>query len=201
MKSQNEKILCLNSVFFPIGIISLEDAFKKIMSDRMYPVDIYYSQKDNGEYDMAQVESFNVVRDFDEWMELPIRPCDDYITTPKTIVRFPPIVVCAHYNKIRHPKVFFPSNRNIWQRDNFTCGYTGKKLSKDELTVDHIIPISRGGGNTWENLVTCDKALNTWKDNRTPEECGLKLKNKPTKPKNGLIFDDLKAEWEIFVGK
>lgn len=80
------------------------------------------------------------------------------------------------------------------------CCYTGKKLSKKELTLDHILPVSRGGKNTWENLVTCHKDLNVWKGNRTPEECGLKLLTKPTRPPNGLKFDYLKPEWKIFAG-
>jgi 5-methylcytosine-specific restriction endonuclease McrA len=72
-------------------------------------------------------------------------------------------------------------------------------LTKDELTVDHVLPSSRGGENSWENLVTCDKTLNIWKSDRTPKECNLKLLNKPVKPKNGMVFSFLREEWKMFV--
>jgi 5-methylcytosine-specific restriction endonuclease McrA len=79
------------------------------------------------------------------------------------------------------------------------CGYTGKKLTKDQLSIDHIIPSSKGGQNTWENLITCEKSLNTWKGNKSLKECGLKLLFKPEKPKNGLVFLMSREEWEVFL--
>jgi 5-methylcytosine-specific restriction endonuclease McrA len=99
--------------------------------------------------------------------------------------------------------VQFPTKQNIFKRDKYTCGYSGRKLQKNELSVDHILPISRGGGNTWENLITCAKEVNTFKDNRTPQECGLKLLWKPGKPSNGiesLVFDNMRDDWNMFLG-
>ena len=61
----------------------------------------------------------------------------------------------------------------------FKCVYCN---SKNELTIDHVIPKSRGGKNTWENLVTCCKKCNAKKDNKTPKEAGMKLKVKLYRP-------------------
>lgn len=82
----------------------------------------------------------------------------------------------------------------IYKRDNHECAYCG---SKKQLTLDHIIPKSRGGGNDWNNLVTCCFKCNLKKGNKTPEEAKMVLKVKPYAPtlisENGLlkkIWDD-----------
>ena len=93
----------------------------------------------------------------------------------------------------------FPTKANIWKRDNYTCAYTGEKLTKETVSVDHIIPQSRGGKNTWENLITASKKINVFKDDRTPKEAGLKLLWKPEKPRNGLVFDFMRDEWRVFL--
>ena len=55
------------------------------------------------------------------------------------------------------------------------------------MTIDHVIPRSRGGGNTWSNLVTCCKKCNQKKRDRTPEEANMKLLNEPRRPKNSVL--------------
>ena len=68
---------------------------------------------------------------------------------------------------------------NIYRRDGHKCGYCG---SKSNLTLDHIIPKSKGGKNSWTNLVTCCKKCNTKKDDRTPKQAGMKLLVKIYRP-------------------
>jgi len=75
-----------------------------------------------------------------------------------------------------------PSKLAIFYRDMFMCAYCGKVCSDDEVTIDHIIPKSRGGNWSWENLVTCCKDCNQLKGNLTPEEAGMKLRFKPYRP-------------------
>lgn len=77
------------------------------------------------------------------------------------------------------------SRKNILRRDGYRCQYCGTYSTN--LTVDHIIPKSRGGSDTWENLVAACISCNNKKGNRTPEEAGMKLINKPRKP-NHIIF-------------
>lgn len=69
------------------------------------------------------------------------------------------------------------SRRNIILRDGGRCMYCGVK--SQELTLDHVIPRSRGGGNTWDNLVACCAKDNHRKGDRTPEEAGMKLLRRP----------------------
>lgn len=84
------------------------------------------------------------------------------------------------------------SRRDILRRDSYTCGYCGEFGD----TIDHILPESRGGENIWANLITACKQCNNDKDDRTPEEAGMKLL---WNPKNrGLEYPAIQAEvWRI----
>lgn len=67
------------------------------------------------------------------------------------------------------------TNRTLFQRDRNLCLYCGRQFPASELTRDHIQPASRGGLNIWENCVTACRTCNQRKDDRTPEEAGMKL--------------------------
>jgi len=71
------------------------------------------------------------------------------------------------------------TRKNILLRDGERCMYCGQKAKPGELTLDHVIPRSRGGSSAWDNLVACCKADNHKKGDRTPEEAGMKLIHKP----------------------
>ena len=88
------------------------------------------------------------------------------------------------------PKVTY-TRKNINIRDNFECQYCG---SKERLTLDHVMPASRGGKSTWENIVTACFKCNSQKGNKTPEEAGMSLAKVPKKP--SLL---MKIDWnELF---
>jgi 5-methylcytosine-specific restriction endonuclease McrA len=77
------------------------------------------------------------------------------------------------------------SRKSIFLRDNHTCQYCGKH---SELTIDHIIPKSKGGGDTWTNMIACCIRCNNRKGDRTPEVAGLKLKRLPYRPPSILYL-------------
>lgn len=191
--------LVLNKNYWPIRVASLEETIKKICADRLYPFDIYYEEDENGQVDLEKVVGWETIKTWDQWVKLPVRSYDDSIKTPNRLVRYPSICICVEYDEIRFRDISFPSKKRIWERDKYTCGYTGKKLAKHELSVDHIIPTSRGGENSWENLITCDRRINSEKSNMTPEEAGLKLLWKPKRPSVGVIVDFIRDDWNMFV--
>jgi len=84
------------------------------------------------------------------------------------------------------------SKHGVLRRDNNTCGYCGKTAAKDRvvLTHDHIIPKSRGGGDTWENAITACVKCNGKKANRTPEEARMPLLFQPTVPQRIYLKSD-----------
>lgn len=92
-----------------------------------------------------------------------------------------------------------PSRNMILQRDNFECQYCG---TKHNLTLDHIIPRSKGGKDTWENLVTCCETCNVKKGNKDLKDCGMTLNSIPKEPysKVMMILENTKNdEWKEFV--
>jgi 5-methylcytosine-specific restriction endonuclease McrA len=74
------------------------------------------------------------------------------------------------------------TNRTLFQRDQNLCMYCGRQFSTHDLTRDHIVPASRGGESVWENCVTACRSCNQRKDDRTPEEAGMKLLAIPYTP-------------------
>lgn len=99
------------------------------------------------------------------------------VTGYKTYVR-PLIIRLLKYIK-HHVRNIRASRARIYKRDNYECVYCG---SKKELTLDHVVPKSKGGGNEWTNLVTSCFKCNLKKGSKTPEEAKLTMKHKPFAP-------------------
>ena len=140
---------------------------------------------------------------WDEWITLPVRSQDNAVQTVRGPIRVPTVVVAVNFAKVpkKRPKL---CTHTIRERDGNRCQYTGKVLKPGEGSLDHVLPRSRGGKDTWENLVWSSKVVNTRKGNRLPQEAGLKLLSVPRAPKelpaSALIRNahDI-ADWELFV--
>ena len=109
----------------------------------------------------------------------------------------------CNYDKVPRKRPKF-SAKAIWERDQGTCQYTGKKLSPQQANIDHVIPKSRGGRTNWKNCVLTHKEVNSIKANRTPEEAGLKLIRNPQDPKDlpSTFYIRNKhnvREWDLFL--
>ncbi|MEX1099929.1 MAG: HNH endonuclease [Bacteriovoracaceae bacterium] len=89
---------------------------------------------------------------------------------------------------------------NVFYRDKFTCQYCSGKFKEIELTLDHVLPKSRGGQTSWENIVTSCHKCNNKKADRTPQECGLKLPFPPKQPNWSpmMAFRLSKSEKSLF---
>jgi 5-methylcytosine-specific restriction endonuclease McrA len=138
-----------------------------------------------------------------DWINLPYDSESDYVKTINGEIKIPKVIVLCHFDKVpvKRPKF---SLSGVWVRDNGICQYTGKKLSKNEGNVDHIIPRSRGGKTNWDNCVLSHKEVNAKKANRTPEEAGLKLIKPPATPRHLPTTFYIKnkhniPEWNLFL--
>lgn len=105
------------------------------------------------------------------------------VTGYKNVVR-PLVIRLLNFVRYRLKAVKIKRER-IYKRDGWKCVYCENKKN---LTIDHVIPKSRGGKNTWSNLVTCCNSCNARKGDKTPEESGMVLKIQPTEPS---IFSDI----------
>jgi 5-methylcytosine-specific restriction endonuclease McrA len=107
--------------------------------------------------------------------------------------RFPSIIRLYEYVRLPYRKVAL-SRANIFRRDDYQCVYCG---ARSDLTLDHIVPRSMGGGDTWENLATACQNCNTRKGNRTPEQASMPMRKRIYRPSyimylsnyNGTIDD------------
>ncbi len=90
----------------------------------------------------------------------------------------PSVIRLTEYRHIPHERRSL-SRKNILLRDQFTCQYCGKVFQPADLTLDHIIPRSRGGNSTWDNLVACCKKCNHRKGSHAPADAGMTLLKKP----------------------
>ncbi len=150
-----------------------------------------------------------VPHDFDSWAELSrARPPDpgaaEYVTTVSLRIRVPEVVVLRNYNGFPRRAVAF-SRRNLYRRDDFTCQYCGAQPGTELLSIDHIVPRSRGGLSTWENCVLACLDCNKRKANRSLSEAGLHLRRKPLRPKGGPAFEvslgTRRRSWDRFVSE
>ena len=100
--------------------------------------------------------------------------------------KLPAVIVLNRFVKFQF-KIVSVHRRQIIARDNNQCQYCAKVFLSDKLTLDHIVPKSKGGKNTWDNLVAACKKCNQKKGNRTPEQANMKLICKPVKPKYNIL--------------
>ena len=142
--------------------------------------------------------------DFDAWIEFS-RTTDGvsrnrYIYTPSNRIRLPEVIVLNAFNGFFSPEVRL-SRRNIFARDKSICQYCGRKFARADLTIDHVIPRSRGGRDTWENLVLACSGCNLKKRDRTPEEAHMPLIRKPVSPRWLPRFDSTLPREELLSWK
>src|SRR5262245_53430292 len=140
---------------------------------------------------------------WNEWILLPVREQDRSVQTVRGKIRIPTVIIAVNYSKVpkKRPKL---SARSIRERDGNRCQYTGRLLHPQEGSLDHVVPRSRGGRDTWENLVWSSKAVNERKGNRLPHEAGLTLLKKPVAPRELPVTVTLRnshgiPDWEPFV--
>ncbi len=136
---------------------------------------------------------------WEQWIKLPVREGDRAIHTNRIAVRVPTVICKAKYAKMpkRRPKW---SKRAIAQRDKFVCQITGQ-YSPDG-NIDHVMPRSRGGRDTWSNTVWSAKTVNTKKGNRTLDELGWKLVKRPVEPPETPMIRLIKPkhpDWKAFL--
>lgn len=109
-----------------------------------------------------------------------------FVHSPSHRVPWPSIVRLRRYVRVPYKRIML-TRRNVFRRDQDRCQYCG---SHDGLTIDHVHPKSRGGRDTWENLVAACVPCNNRKGNRTPTEAGLTLARKPFRPSYVMYIRD-----------
>src|SRR5882724_11985278 len=188
-------VLVLNRNWQAINIRTPADAFCQMATNVATALEIELG-------DDARAEALRPVT-WAEWITLPIRDGDNAVHTVRGAIRVPTVIVAVNFARVpkKRPKL---CAKTIRERDGNRCQYTGKLLHPDEGSLDHVLPRSRGGADTWENLVWSSKDVNTRKGNRLPHEVGLKLLSVPRAPKERPLSAMIRnaheiPEWKLFV--
>jgi 5-methylcytosine-specific restriction endonuclease McrA len=188
---RKETVLVLNRSWQAIHVKSPLEAMTMMYSDTATALDI-------------RGEDYMVPLKWQDWVKLPVEnESDDFIQTVRGNIKIPKVLVLCNYNKVPRKRPKF-SPKAVWDRDEGTCQYTGRKLTPQEANIDHVIPRSRGGKTDWSNCVLTHKEVNSQKADRTPEEAGLKLIKKPQDPKElpSTFYIRNKhnvREWDLFL--
>ena len=142
--------------------------------------------------------------DFGSWLHMPVRTRDDGLPIIGSQVRVPRVLHLLRYD--RAPRIVVRlTRRNLMIRDQYQCQYCGRRPTLRELNVDHVIPRSRGGQDSWENLVVSCRTCNLRKGRRTPVEASMTLLSTPHHPRWStatqirLATREPFAEWQPFL--
>jgi len=128
---------------------------------------------------------------------------DEVIRSPSVAVPMPAVVRLMRAVRRRHQVVRF-SRRNVLVRDELTCQYCGDALPEPLLTMDHVVPRSRGGRTAWDNVVAACQPCNSKKGNRTPPEARMTLRRDPFRParlpeRAFRVGDDVPDTWRDWL--
>ena len=101
-----------------------------------------------------------------------------FVHSARLALRIPSVIRLVEFRRIPYQTRAL-SRKNVLLRDRYTCQFCGRVLPAHELTLDHVIPRSRGGHTDWDNLVACCHRCNNLKGDRLPDEAGLRLLRPP----------------------
>jgi len=131
------------------------------------------------------------------------------LRTPSTVFEVPSVLRLLYYVRVPRRGAVW-SRRGVLARDGHTCVYCGARvgerrhsrvLTRADFTMDHLIPRSRGGGNTWGNTACACRWCNHRKANRTPHEAGMRLRWEPKTPRVNYLVASGKVpeEWRVYL--
>ncbi|MSR32376.1 MAG: HNH endonuclease [Gemmataceae bacterium] len=189
-------VLVLNKLFMAVQVISVKRAFILLVKDAAEVVSM-----EDGQYASYDFTSW---REVSEYRSRYFRQDDDdWVRTVSCEIQVPRVIRLTDFDKVPQQAIKF-NRRNLFARDHNMCQYCGKKFPTQELSLDHVIPRSQGGVNSWENVVCACVTCNVKKGGRTPKQAHMHLTRKPEKPKRSpllhLKMSNRKYEsWRTFL--
>ncbi len=176
----SSSVLVLNRFYLAVHVVSVRRAFVLLYGDGAEVIDIEGGQYAN--------------YDFPAWCEMSAfraaerkSPHEDWIRAVRFEIQVPRIIRLLSYDRVPRKSLRF-NRRNIFARDGHRCQYCGRSMPLAQLSIDHVLPRSRGGPTTWENVVCSCLTCNTKKGGRTPQEAHMRLIVPPAEPKINPIL-------------
>lgn len=182
----NDQTLVLNRSWTAISTTSVREALGMIFT---------------GSARAVETDTFSM-HAFDSWSDLTVEPEQPCVRTVTLKIRVPEIIVLTHFNGMPRPQATF-SRRNLFRRDNNRCQYCSKRPGTSELTIDHVLPRSRGGLSSWNNCVLACVPCNRRKANKLPAEAHMTLLQPPTEPTWTPVMEvpigRMRQTWRHFI--
>ena len=172
-------VLVLNRFYLAVHVINVRRAFGLLL--RELAEVIHYQEGVYANY------SFDSWREVSELKAAFKEPHEDWIRAVNFEIQVPRVVRLLAFDRLPKQAVRF-NRRNIFARDGNRCQYCGKNFPTSELSLDHVVPRSRNGPTSWENVVCACVSCNVRKGGRTPAEAHMKLTRLPTRPKRSPLL-------------
>ena len=203
MTMKNEPVLVLSKGWIPIHITTLRDAIGLVF---VGGAKIVVTSDMTDRDDNKTAHEFETL-DYDKWVEVSEKLDSDDFTMIHSSHKphFKPTVIVRNWGGIQRYEIKF-CRQSLYERDQGSCQYCGKKVGQKVATIDHIIPKSRGGKSTWKNTVISCDTCNTKKGDKNLENSNMSLLSEPRKPTwvavklNKAKTMQEKAEWLKFTG-
>ncbi|MGD9790291.1 MAG: HNH endonuclease [Phycisphaerales bacterium] len=206
------RVLVLNRHYVAIRVISARRAFCLLMREiaEIIHVEQTPARTDHAGAVIEGTESTRFINyDFATWADMASlqqefeRDRHDWVRTPRLEIAVPRIIRLLGYD--RFPEQIVKLNRrNLFARDRNHCQYCGKHFPTSDLSIDHVLPRTQGGGDSWENLVCACIRCNAKKGGRTPEQASMKLIRRPERPKRSPVIalrlgNEKYRSWKAFL--
>ena len=172
-------VLVLNRFYVAIHVVNVRRAFGLLCRELAEVIHV-----EDGQYANYDFESWREISELRSQFKT---PDDDWVRSVNFVIQVPRVVRLLYYDRLPKQTIRF-NRRNIFARDTNRCQYCGKKFPTSELSLDHVIPRSRGGETSWENVVCSCVKCNVRKGGRTPHEANMHLIKVPVKPKRSPLL-------------
>lgn len=176
----DSSVLVLNRLYMAVHVIGVRRAFNLLCKEVAEVVTF-----EDGYYQSYDFQSWREVSEARARFK---EPDDDFIRTVQFEIQVPRVIRLLGYDRLPRQRVKF-NRRNLFARDSNRCQYCGKRFPTSELSLDHVVPRSRNGGSSWENIVCACLKCNVRKGGRTPREAGMTLIREPIEPKTSPVLE------------
>ncbi len=175
----SSSVLVLNRFYMAVHVINVRRALGLLLRELAEVIHLEEGQYAN--YDFASWREISELRAaFKE-------PHEDWIRGIDFELQVPRVIRLLFFDRIPRQTIRF-NRRNIFARDGNQCQYCGRHFPTSELSLDHVMPRSRGGDTCWENIVCACVACNVKKGGRTPHEAHMRLIRPPVRPKRSPLL-------------
>lgn len=172
-------VLVLNRFYMAVHVVSVRRAFALLCRELAEVVHI-----EEGQYANYNFESWREISELKASFKT---PHDDWIRSVNFEIQVPRVIRLLFYDRLPKQTIRF-NRRNIFARDANRCQYCGRRFPTSELSLDHVVPRSRGGETSWENIVCSCVKCNVKKGGRTPQEASMQLIRAPVRPKRSPLL-------------